>query len=433
MKQLPLSSMPQPRLGLRRRGFTTPAVAVALLVAMAGLALILDRLWLDAADLELTTAAESAALNAASELATDQLLTLKPDVELRMELARTAAAFIASQNTVAGAPVMLDSSAEGDIRFGRLVLDDQAGQVRFEESSTTPNTAVVTALRTRRSSNPVALFVSGVTGQPYGDVATRVEAVVDNRISAVRPQDGVPVPAFPIAIWWKDPTGQRMDTWETQIEARKGPDQYGYDSLAHSVYSGSDGIPEIVLRSQQRGQSAANTNVVVVDVGSGMNDQTLARQFASGWTTDDLSSLGGELSATNPGTLRASAELRHADRQALDSLIGEPRICLLYSSATAVNNSQSLQATCIRLVAIRVLAVRDQGDGSCELVAQPCVLKTKTAVLNATAPYSTESVVPVSPYSAATAGAGSAGTSSTPAVPTGTAGHPYIYKLQLSQ
>lgn len=425
--------MPQPRLGLRRRGFTTPAVAVALLVAMAGLALILDRLWLDAADLELTTAAESAALNAASELATDQLLTLKPDVELRMELARTAAAFIASQNTVAGAPVMLDSSAEGDIRFGRLVLDDQAGQVRFEESSTNPNTAVVTALRTRRSSNPVALFVSGVTGQPYGDVATRVEAVVDNRISAVRPQDGVPVPAFPIAIWWKDPTGQRMDTWENQIEARKGPDQYGYDSLTHSVYSGSDGIPEIVLRSQQRGQSAANTNVVVVDVGSGMNDQTLARQFASGWTTDDLSGLGGELSATNPGTLRASAELRHADRQALDSLIGEPRICLLYSSATAVNNSQSLQATCIRLVAIRVLAVRDQGDGSCELVAQPCVLKTKTAVLNVTAPYSTESVVPVSPYSAATAGAGSTGVSTTPAVQTGSAGHPYIYKLQLSQ
>ena len=424
--------MPQPRLGLRRRGFTTPAVAVALLVAMAGLALILDRLWLDAADLELTTAAEAAALHAASELATDQLLTLKPDVELRMELARTAAVFIASQNTVAGAPVMLDSSAEGDIRFGRLVLDDQAGQVRFEESSINPNTAVVTALRTRRSSNPVALFVSGVTGQPHGDVATRVEAVVDNRISAVRPQDGVPVPAFPIAIWWKDPTGQRMDTWETQIEARKGPDQYGYDSLAHSVYSGSDGIPEIVLRSQQRGQSAANTNVVVVDVGSGMNDQTLARQFASGWTTDDLSGLGGELSATNPGTLRASAELRHADRQALDSLIGEPRICLLYSSATAVNNSQSLQATCIRLVAIRVLAVRDQGDGSCELVAQPCILKTKTAVLNVTAPYSTESVVPVSPYSAA-AGTGSTGTSTTPAVQTGSAGHPYIYKLQLSQ
>ncbi len=44
----------------RRRGFTTPAVAIALLVVMAGLALVLDRLWLDTADLELTTAAEAA-------------------------------------------------------------------------------------------------------------------------------------------------------------------------------------------------------------------------------------------------------------------------------------------------------------------------------------------------------------------------------------
>ncbi|MBS0203691.1 MAG: hypothetical protein JSS49_12370 [Planctomycetes bacterium] len=428
--------MPAPRLGLRRRGFTTPAVAVALLVTMAGLALILDRLWLDAADLELTTAAEAAALIAASELATDDLLKPAPDAEQRMELARTAAAFIASQNTVGGTPVMLDSTAQGDIRFGQLVVDDQAGQVQFLESSTNPNTVVVTALRSRRSSNPVALFVSGATGEPYGDVATRVEATIDNRICGVRPNDGTPVPAIPIAIWWKDPAGLRVDTWQAQIESRRGADQYGYDPIAHTVYSGSDGIPEIVLRSQQTGQPAANTNLVVVDVGAGMNDQTLARQFASGWTTDDLSGLGGELCLTpaTPATMRASAELRHADRQALDSLIGEPRICLLYSAATPVNNGQQLQATCIYLVAIRVLAVRDQGDGSCELTAQPCVLKTKTAILNMALPYSTETVVPVSPYSVAPA-SGSTGSTATPSGPNGSAGpgNPYIYKLQLSQ
>ncbi len=107
----------------RRRGFTTPAVAIALLVVMAGLALVLDRLWLDTADLELTTAAEAAALAAASELANDDLLKLNAVPELRFERARAAAAWIASQNLVAGSPVVLNTDPEGYIRLGRLLLD----------------------------------------------------------------------------------------------------------------------------------------------------------------------------------------------------------------------------------------------------------------------------------------------------------------------
>ena len=53
----------------KRGGYTTAAIAFALLVAMAGFALLIDRMWLDAADMELTVAAESAALAAAAELA----------------------------------------------------------------------------------------------------------------------------------------------------------------------------------------------------------------------------------------------------------------------------------------------------------------------------------------------------------------------------
>jgi hypothetical protein len=409
-------------------------VAVALLVVMAGMALILDRLWLDAADLELTTAAEAAALKAASELANDDLLKPNADPEQRFDQARAAAAWIASQNLVAGDPVVLSTDREGDIRFGRLITQE-TGQVQFNETTQHPTTAVVTAMRTRRTSNPVGLFVSGVTGFPAGDVATRVEASIDNRVRGVRPQDGAPIPTVPLAIWLKDPAGRRLDTWETQIEARKGQDLFGFDPVERRVYDGSDGIPEILLRSQPRGPVSSNANVMVLDIGSGLKDDTLARQFASGWTSEDLAPLGGELcvTANSPVSLRASGELRHGDREALDVLIGEPRLCLLYSEAQLSSSGTTWQTTCVRMVGIRVLEVRDQLDGSCEIVAQPCLVKTKTAILDVPAPYSTDGVKFVSPYinaTATTTPASAGNGSATP--PASDPGHPYLYKLQLT-
>jgi len=408
-----------------RRGFTTPAVGIALLVVMGGLALVLDRLWLDSVDLELTTAAEAAALAAADELASDEQLKAKPDPERQREAARAAGSWIALQNRVAGEPVELDSEPGADIRLGRLVLDAEAGQVRFEESDDAPCTAVVTARRTRKTNNPVGLFVAGVTGQLYGDVVSRVEAAVDNRIRGVRPQEGAPVPAYPLAIWKHDPAGQREDTWSVQIEARKGPDEFGYDPVGRRVYRGTDGIPEITLRSQPRGQSGVQSNVFVLDLGTRLNDQKLQRQFVTGWTVDDLASVGGEIAWPGTLSLRASPELRHGDRESLSELVGEPRLCLLYSIAESQGPNE-YRVTCDDLVAIRVLEVRDLTDGACELVAQPCVVKTKTALLTEEPQYETESVRPVSPYNNATAGT-EAGTADT-----ARRGSPYVYKLHLT-
>lgn len=390
--------------------------------------MILDRLWLDAADLELTTAAEAAALAAASNLASDDLLKLNPDSELRLELARTAAAYIAGQNLVAGSPVVLDTTPLGDVRLGQLVLDDALGMVRFAEATDNPTTAVVTATRTRQTSNPVGLFVAGLTNIPFGDVTTRVEATVDNRISGVRALEGAPVPALPLAIWWKDPAGLRSDTWDVQIEARRGADNYGFDPVGRQVYSGADGIPEIVLRSQARGQQLTQTNVTVVDVGTRLNDQELARQFLTGWTIDDMGDFDGEFRLPQGGlvTLQASAELRSADRDALQSLIGEPRICLLYSGLTPNGTLPVGQAACIRMVSIRVLAVNDLDSGACEVVAQPCIVKTRTAIVDDMIPYYTNSAAGT-PAPLAEDNSASNLMSRTAVLP-----NPYIYKLRLT-
>ncbi|MCA9017721.1 MAG: hypothetical protein KDA77_20525, partial [Planctomycetaceae bacterium] len=55
-----------------RRGVITPLAAMVLLAVMAGIALIVNRLWLDAATLEVTTCVETAVLAAGHELASDE-------------------------------------------------------------------------------------------------------------------------------------------------------------------------------------------------------------------------------------------------------------------------------------------------------------------------------------------------------------------------
>src|SRR5262249_1649661 len=159
--------------------------AVALLVAMMGLALIIDRIWLETAKFELMTAAESAALAAAVELASDDSLLPNYTSDLRMNNARQVASWIATGNYVAAQPVDVNLAPEGDIRFGNLV--QQTEGIQFIESSTNPTTVVVTTLRTRATNNPVATFLSGIIGLPFGDVAVRVEATVDNAVMGLRP------------------------------------------------------------------------------------------------------------------------------------------------------------------------------------------------------------------------------------------------------
>ena len=395
-------------------------VAVAMIVVMSGMALILDRLWLDAADLELTAAAESAALAAGRELANDDLLRLAPNHAERLQAARDAAAWVASENRVAGHPVELNAEPQGDVRLGRLILDEHEKQVRFDESDDNPTTVVVTAQRSRKSNNPIGLFIAGLTGIPFGDVASRVEASIDNRIIGVRPFEGAPVPALPLAIWMTDPTGKYTDTWEHQIEARHGRDDFTYEPRSGQVFSGADGIPEIMLKTQghtNNSQQSNQSNLLVLDIGTGLKNESLARQFASGWTSDDLADFDGELrvSTGNPELLAANPDLTHADREALDNLIGEPRICLLYSEAEAKGQTRQWQATCVRLVAIRVLSIRDGNNGSCELIAQPCVFATRTALLEDHSPYHT----------------GTTDEHATNAPQSHN--NPYIYKLQLTQ
>lgn len=353
---------------------------MALLVAMAALALILDRMWLETAQLELTTAAETTALAAARQLASDDRLRVDPDPDQWRIAAEQAATEIAQDNRVAGDRPSF-SLAAADLIFGNYEQSDHG--IVLDTDVADPETVRVTLHRTRSRNNPVALFIGGLTGVPFGDVRRQADATIDNQIDGVRPLAGSTVPALPLAIWKHDPSGNRQDTWQVQIEQRRGSDRFGYDEDSHKVVRTPDGIPEIIVRSVARGGKPELCNLQMLDIGTGFDDEKLNQQFRRGWSADDLAEFGGMVPASGLSFV-SSAELFNPERDALDELLGEPRICLLFSTTVPTNNKRFLQTTCVELVAVRVMAVWDQPEGSCMLVLQPTVMATRCAVVTST-------------------------------------------------
>jgi hypothetical protein len=371
------------RLNAKRRGLTTPIVELALLITMAGLALILDRIWLETAQFELTTAAEATALAAARELAGDDRLLPDPSLAQRLAAARRAATATASLNLVAGQPPSFDATGD-DLLIGSYSRPRGSEPIVFLTDVADPTTVRITLHRSRRRNNPVALFIGQLTGIPFGDVVRQADASIDNRIEGIRPvAGGGMTPALPIALWKVDPTGNRLDTWDVQIEQRRGSDNFHYDAATRRPVFGGDGIPELALRSLAPGARPELCNLQVVDLGSGFDDDVLDRQFRMGWTEHDLEPFGGVVNPAGGLSLAATPQLTDRDRDALDTILGEPRICFLYSTSLPTDRSHVVQTMCVGLVAVRVMSVQDQGDGSCVVIVQPAVIATRSAVTSA--------------------------------------------------
>lgn len=364
-----------------------PAIAFAILIVGIALALVLDRLWLDAARVELVTATEAAALAAANQMADDELLRLEPNMSTVLDSARAKAAEVAASNMVAGSPLELDQSEQGDIRFGRIVADADTGLGKFLEIDYRPTSVVVFGGRTRKFGNPVALFFRQLTGQASGDLVATAEASIDNRIVGVRPYEGANTPAIPLAILDKHLDPRRVDTWTHQIDGRLGSDDYGYNAATGEITNTPDGIPEFLIhgaKQDAKEEDVEKANCHLADLGTGLNPSELARQFTSGWTVADLADFGGEFRLDgSPETLDSNAILGQDELSSLEDLVGRARICVLYQnprSQRGIPGQAKVEAT--RLVAVRILTVREAAGKSVEILVQPAVVTTRTALVS---------------------------------------------------
>ena len=361
-----------------RRGSIVPLVAVALAVVLAGIALALDRAWIDIAQVELTTAADAAALAAARELACDDLLIPGSDVTVRVAAARAAAIQIASLNTVLTQPLTL---LESDITFGQLVYDASTDTNTFLETELVPQTVVITGIRERSRSNPIALVMQGLMGQSTADLARLAVATIDNRIVGVRPSTGLVVPGMPLAILGTDATGARQDTWQTQIGASQGTDTYSYDETTNSVTAKPDGIREILLTGSASGATGTTSNLCLVDFSGSYDSTRVATMITNGWTKKDLSPLPSGLTLANmPISVVATSAIGSAEATALQQLVGQCRICLVYgpvSGSAAFSGTGNVAIT--GLIAGRIMSFVQNAGQPPTIVFQPGVIVTRAA------------------------------------------------------
>lgn len=396
-----------------RRGTIVPMVALSLVVLLLALALVLDELWLDAAQVELRSAAEAAALGAVTELASDDLIRANPPKLRRLERAELAAKNVAARNRVADQSVRLSTGSsinfpDGDVHFGNISYSVETGSRRFTHS-TTPSAVVVVARCLRSRNNPVALLFRDFSGVYSADLQAQSVATMNNQICGVRAGAGFHVPAIPLGILLADKSGQMTQTWETAIERRLGADNWSYDEATHNIRGEGDGIPEIVL--QAFGDPAdGKTNAGMLFVNPQDNRECLCRQVREGWSLADLSTGSGEWRLTSSSqVLPAMFQIPGDVGSALQELAGECRIILLYmpnQNEKGESNNQSVR--CVGFAAGRVLHVNGAGGSGCELVFQPGVIATHAAVLSDEAN-------------------GSTGTDTRAST-----GNPYIYRLQLT-
>lgn len=369
----------------RRRGTLLPAIAFALLVVGGALALVLNGLWKDAASVELRTAAEAAALAAAAEYLNDAQLAAVSNNEILMQGARLRAAEVAFANRVAGQPVVLNPEPLGDVIFGRRLFQPESVESVFLEATEnpelTPDVVEVRATLMKARGNPLRLFFPGVTGQPVAEAFTLVQAAFDNQIEFFRPTPGTPVPCLPLGILARDPMDQRTDTWEVNIEQRQGGDAFCFDEETREVLPEPDGIPEIVLRSVPLNGIGLEGNVQMLDFRNDLRDEQLAEQIARGLDREALLEWEGSLPAVSAFDITASANLPEPLQMALENLIGQQRLCLLYEPLQGLSVPSWSQVRCVGVVAIRILSVQPETNETATLIVQPTIMSTSTAHL----------------------------------------------------
>jgi hypothetical protein len=365
---------------------------------------------------ELQNASDAAALAAAAALVDDSLL--REDLESQIQvlaMGRAAALRLAELNHVAAKPLILDPNwsnrSDGQVLLG--TLDNPFSKVFDDLLDPTPNLY-------QPHMNAVR-----IAGRHHG-VAASATAFVDRDVLGFRITGGIAlpgqvvpsIPVMPLALlshpiapaescpasWLK----ARHDSWESQIMARRGSDDWTAVTPSGGVDFGPDGIPEMTVVLSRSGFDALD-NGQLVAVGPDALNGAL-RQFQTGMTASDLRDRDARLllnDAVNekeprnelflPGLSLQDGNLDNL-ANALGNIVGERRVWMLYSGTSKPGTDDCLRI--VGFVAARVVNVRsrrlsDENNGEhadaffqndsrrvdqVVVTIQPCMLITATAV-----------------------------------------------------
>ena len=126
-------------------------------------------------------------------------------------------------------------------------------------------------------------------------------------------------------------------------------------------------------------------NFGTIDIGSGNNStDDLIRQIIDGISPDDLSHHGGELSLdplTDSMTITGDTGLSSGMDDVLQSIVGEPRIIMLYDSVGG--NGNTTEYNIVGFAGIRIVEVQLQGNNK-HITIQPAIVTDDAVIVNET-------------------------------------------------
>lgn len=372
----------------KRHGAATSAmalVAIPVLLVIVGLVVYVGLL--REAKTESQNGADAAALAAAYQLASDDLLTQSSRrAEARIRRARSAALTLGQENFAAGERLQLDANPtndqDGDIVFGKL---DHPQGGTFRVVSGNPANWIgdqVNAVQITTRRSPVRSPVGGGSDR---ELRARAVAMIDHRVVGFRPNDDEPIPLMPIGVF-TDHQGQVTHGWDH--ECRRMPqDELRFDYETKRFVEGPDEIPEIPVILGSRGKETVGVPAVFLQLGADSFAETVA-QIRRGVTRTELErNYGSGLVLTNDNTIgvigspqcpRADMEARRQLDTVLTELVtsGQPRIWPLFSEVDEEHAIVQVSGW----MAARVASVSRSEGGGIRLMLQPAVLAHRSAV-----------------------------------------------------
>lgn len=371
----------------RRRGSISLLTLLAIPILLLLVAMVIYVGMLRDTKTESQNGADAAALAAARELASDDLLTTDVGrAKARIRRAREAAMALGEANVARGELLRFEpnesNDPEGDLIFGQL---DHPKGGTFRVASGNPSDWTgdkINAIQvTTRRISMRSPFGTGARN----DVRARAVAMIDHRIVGFRPNDDEPVPLMPLAVY-TDHQGTTPNTWDH--ECRKlARDELRYDYEQKRFVPGADLIPEVTVVIGSMGQEQGAVSAALLQVGvdsfeetvaqvvSGMTRDQLRRDFDSGFVFahDNRLNIPGTPECPKVGS-PAREFIEAALRRVMES--GEARLWPLFAEVDEDDSRVRVSGW----MAARVAAIGQTEGGGIKLTLQPAVLAHRSAV-----------------------------------------------------
>jgi hypothetical protein len=344
-------------------GFTALAVDVAVVAV---------------ARAQMSCAADSAALAAAAQLATEDRVQGATNLTPEITAANTQAVAFGTANLVLGkAPVMNSNTSNfggGQIMVGYLDPTNATSTLDTSSASTTKfNSVQVQLIRDSTHGGNVPTFFARLMG--FNGTATTVSSTATSQpfsINGFQAQGTLNASLLPIVL--DKPTWQAMMAGQTT-------DQYTYNSSNNTVTSGPDGITESQLYPVANG-SPGNWGTIKVGV-SNNSTSTLSSQILYGITPTQLATYPNstiQLDQTQtPASITFSGNpgISAGIKAALTSIIGNPVVVPIYDQNGGNGNNAWYRV--IAFQPSRILAVNFQGNPK-YVIIQPALTNDPTAI-----------------------------------------------------